>query len=346
MSHLHGRSCMIHRRGLLQAGAGLALAGFAGIGHGRSASPPVNSVDVHHHYLPPFFRERVAEDMRAAGGLTPEALAWTPERSLAVMDRAGVGMSVVSIAASNFDFPGGVDMARRCNAYAAQMAADHPGRFRFFAALPMPDIDAAIREAQHVLDDLGAAGVGILTNYRGIYLGDAAFAPLFEMLDARNAVVYVHPTNAPCCAGLVPAMLDAFLEFPFDTARTISSLLWSGTFSRFPGIRPIFSHGGGALPMVMERVQIAGIANPEAAARVPEGVAAALGRLRVDLATAANPVAFAAVRAWLPPSHILFGTDYPWGMPDRTMRQLEGLGLSPQDLAAIQGGNARALLGG
>lgn len=342
MSSKQSQPGHLSRREAIGGVAALALAA----GRARGAELPVQrgAIDIHHHFFPPFFKARVEAEMRAAGALTPEAVAWTPERSIAVMDRAGVETAVVSIAASSFNVLDGAELARRCNEYAAQMIADHAGRFRFFAALPMPNVEASIDEANYALDHLGASGIGLLTNYDTRLLSDPAFMPLFELLDRRKAVVYVHPTNAPCCVGLVPGVPDAFLEFPFNTARTITGLLWSGTLSRFPNMRLVLSHGGGALPMVIERIKMAAFAIKDAATLVPEGVDAVLARLHVDTATIVSPVAFAALRAWLPPSHILFGTDYPWGRPDRDLQHLAELHLPSVELAGIRRDNALALL--
>jgi predicted TIM-barrel fold metal-dependent hydrolase len=209
----------------------------------------------------------------------------------------------------------------------------------------MPDVDGAIREAERALRLDGAKGVGLLSNYDGRYLGEPEFAPLFDWLEKREAIVYVHPTDAPCCAGLVPGLATPLIEFPVDTGRTIASLLWSGTFSRCPRIRFVFSHGGGVLPMVAERVIAMGFVDRALAAKVPEGAAAALSRLYVDTASVTSAPAMAAVRAWLPPEHILYGTDFPWGTLAASRSALTRLGLPPEQLAAIESGNAAALLG-
>ncbi len=237
------------------------------------------------------------------------------------------------------------DVARECNDYAVVLGKEHPGRFAFFAALPMPEIDGAIREAERALAFDGARGVGLLSNYGGRYLGEPQFRPLFEWLNHRGAVVYVHPTDAPCCAGLVPQLATPLIEFPVDTARTIASLLWSGTLSAFPNIRFVFSHGGGALPMVAERVVAMGFVDRSLLAKVPEGATVALSRLYVDTASVTGAPAIAALTAWLPAGHILYGTDFPWGTLASSRAALGRLGLPTERLVAIESGNASALLG-
>lgn len=306
------------------------------------------AIDVHHHFLPPFYKPLVKGWMDAFATGVDAVLAWTPEASLAAMDEARVERAILSISSPGVHFgsdPQAGDVARECNDYAAALGRRHPGRFGFFAALPMPDVDGAIREAERALALDGVHGVGLLSNYAGRYLGDPAFRPLFEWLGARGTQVYVHPTDAPCCAGLVPELATPLIEFPVDTGRTISSLLWSGVLSAYPELRFIFSHGGGVLPMVAERVIAMGFVNPELAARVPEGAATALAKLYVDTASVTTPGAMAALQAWLPEEQILYGTDFPWGTLAASRASLARLQLPPDRLTAIERANAARLLG-
>ena len=306
------------------------------------------AIDVHHHFLPPFYKPLAKPWLDKFATGVSAVLAWTPEASLAAMDEAAVRTAILSISSPGVHFGDdrqAADVARACNDYAAGLRKSHPGRFQFFAALPLPDVDAAIREAERALALDGCRGVGVLSNYGGGYLGEPRFKPLFDWLDRRGAIVYAHPTDAPCCAGLVPGLATPLIEFPVDTARTIASLLWSGTLSAHPNIRFIFSHGGGALPMVAERVIAMGFVDPALAARVPEGAPAALSRLYVDTASVTGKPAMAALTAWLPADHILYGTDYPWGTLAASRAALGRAGLAPGELAAIESANAAALLG-
>jgi len=339
---------MTFTRRTMIAGTAATLAVAAS---GRGADGPrfaTSAIDVHHHFLPPFYKPLAKPWLDAFATGVAAVMAWTPESSLAAMDEAGVRTAILSISAPGVHFGDSAqaaDVARECNDYAALLCHDHPSRFQFFAALPLPDADAAIREAERALALNGARGVGMLSNYGGQYLGEERFRPLFEWLNRRGAVVYVHPTDAPCCAGLVREVATPLIEFPVDTARTIASLLWSGTLSAHPGIRFIFSHGGGALPMVAERVIAMGFVDPALAAKVPEGAPAALARLYVDTASVTGKPALAALTAWLPSDHILYGTDFPWGTLAASRQALLRSGLSAQQLAEIETGNAAKLLG-
>jgi predicted TIM-barrel fold metal-dependent hydrolase len=337
----------VTRRTMLQAGtAALMLGGAA-----RAQSQPqfaTAAIDVHHHFLPPSYKPYVQSWMDRFATGVDAVMAWTPEASLAAMNEAKVERAILSISSPGVHFgddAAAIAIAHDCNDYAAALGVEHAGRFGFFAALPMPDVDGAIREAERALKLDGSHGVGLLSNYGGRYLGEPEFRPLFQWLAARNALVYVHPTDAPCCAGLVPELATPLIEFPVDTARTISSLLWAGVFSAFPTIRFIFSHGGGVLPMVAERVIAMGFVNRELGARVPEGAAKALSTLYVDTASVANPAAMAALQQWLPTEQILYGTDFPWGTLASSRAGLARLQLGADTLAAIEHRNAARLLG-
>ena len=224
------------------------------------------------------------------------------------------------------------------------MQSDYKGRFGHFATLPLPDVDGSLREIEYLYGTLGADGIALTTNYDDKYPGEDAFAPVFDELNRRNAVVYFHPTAASFAFNRVKNIPPPTIEFPFDTTRTITSLLFSGTFSRCPNIRWIFSHGGGALGMVANR--LAGLAKnrPELAARVPNGVKAELGKLYLDVVGVTTPGALAAVLDIVPMSQLLFGTDFPFWKPEETIHGLAGLKLSPTDLAAIERGNALKLM--
>ena len=307
-------------------------------------------IDVHHHILPPDYA-RLVGDARIGplilSGKTPE---WTPAHSIAAMDRNGIECAVTSISAPGVWFGEAEatrSLTRLCNDYAARLRVDHPGRFGMFASLPLPDVDASLAEIAYVFDTLKADGVGLMTNIGGVYPGDAKFAPVFDELNRRKAVVYFHPTAAPCsnCLSEIPA---ATLDFPFDTTRAVTSLLFGGTMARCPDIKFVFSHAGGTVPFLADRMARL-VARPDFKAKVPNGVIPELQRLYYDTALSANARTFAALLALVAPSQIVFGSDYPFA-PEPTLTQtvegLAGLGLPADTLAAIERGNALRVLGG
>lgn len=309
---------------------------------------PGHRIDVHHHILPPDYVRAVGDHRIGpliVAGKTPE---WTPQISIAAMDRNGIERAITSISAPGLWF-GDADqtrtLTRACNEYAAELRTDFPDRFGLFASLPLPDIEASLREIAYALDVLKADGIGLLTNYDGKYPGDAHFRPIFDELHCREAVVYFHPAAADCCCGHldVPA---ATLEFPFDTTKAVTSLLFGGTFARCRNIKFIFSHAGGAVPFLAERIaRLENHSNHRDS--VPDGVLFELRRLFFDTALSANPLAFSSLLKLVAPDKVLFGSDYPFA-PEATMaatvKGLADLGLAPDVLYAIERTNALSLL--
>jgi predicted TIM-barrel fold metal-dependent hydrolase len=234
-------------------------------------------------------------------------------------------------------------MARTCNDFAAEMMRDYPGRFGLFATLSMLDIDATLKEIEYVFNTLHADGVGLQTNYGDKWLGDAAYKPVFDELNRRKAVVYVHPLVAACCAGLSVGAFPAVIEVPHDTTRTVTSLLLSGGLARWRDIKWLFSHAGGTVPMLAGRIDAFYGARPNRAEFAPDGIEGELRKLHYDTANATSAPAMAALTKLVPVSQITFGSDYPYFQLDQAAN-LKKLGFSDSDLAAIESGNAMRLV--
>src|SRR5262245_23158747 len=186
------------------------------------------------------------------------------------MDRNCITSAVISVSAPGvlLDDPGKTSrLARTCNEFAAQMVADHPTRYGMFASLPLPDTRASLLELNYAVDVLHAEGIVLMTNYRDRYLGDPDFAPI---LNRRKTVVYVHPTTCSCNVDVLPDNPACLIEFPPDSTRTITSLLFSGTFFRCPDIRFIFSHAGGTLPFLANRIATIAALDRHLAAQTPD----------------------------------------------------------------------------
>ncbi len=298
-------------------------------------------IDVHHHF-------------NAPGGRSgrPD---WSPLATLAAMDAAGVRAAI--------GWPGPVvaadaasarARARFLNEFGAGIAQAHPTRFGLFASLPaLTDAEGALHEIAYAFDQLHADGIGLLTQYGDKWLGDPAFVPVFEELNRRAAVVFVHPTalgeNCNCGAlGYQTAGISqAWLEYPFNTARTILNLMVAGTFRRFPAIRFIFCHGGGAFTSLMSR--ITGLKGwfemgPERLdALFPDGVDAEFARLHFECAQAYAPQNMALLRSLVPTSQILFGSDFDRFALQHSIEQFEQLELPDGVRTAIAHGNATRL---
>jgi predicted TIM-barrel fold metal-dependent hydrolase len=312
-----------------------------------TGSTCARAIDVHHHILPPAYIDAARRMNRLAdvSGADAKRLNWTVADSLAAMDAAGIRTAIVSISTPGIwwgDAAVATDVGRACNEYAFELSREHPGRFGFFAALPLPDINASLAEIAYSFEHLGAMGVGLMTNYDARWPGDPAFAPVFEDLDRRNAVVFVHPTVAECCRGLIPGVGPSVIEYPLDTTRAITSLLASGTFARFPNIRWIFAHGGGAVPMLAARIARVLKTDP---ANVPNGALHELERIYFDVALATSRPAFAAMLAFTSVTNLLFGTDFPFMPVEDVNDGLRALALSADELLAIECRNARSIFG-
>ncbi|KAL4794668.1 hypothetical protein BDV19DRAFT_364586 [Aspergillus venezuelensis] len=230
----------------------------------------MNRIDVHHHFIPPAYVEAYkATPGDPSGWHLPT---WTPESSLSLMAAHSTRTAILSLTAPGTSIlshspPDSATLARKVNLYAASLHAQHPTRFGFFASLPhltVESIPAALTELVYALDTLHADGVTLYTRYSGTgYLGHKAFSPLWDELNRRGAVVFVHPTNTasgagapgkPAEADLVnPSLPQPVIDYPHETCRAAMDLILSGTITRNPRVRIILSHGGGTLPVLATR---------------------------------------------------------------------------------------------
>ena len=306
------------------------------------SSPTAHRIDVHHHHTPPPYVAALT-----AKNIPGPVRDWTPEKSLADMDKAGVATALTSIttpALRFLDEAGARKLARECNEYTATLVTDSRGRFGMFAAMPMPHVEGTLQEIAYALDTLKADGIGLLTSYGDKWLGDPAFTPVLEELNRRRAVVYTHPTTANCCGNLIPDVPESIIEWGTDTTRTIASLVFSGSAARFRDVQLIFSHGGGTLPFLTERFLRLPLINKNLATRVPNGVEHELKRFYYDTAQAAHPYALASLTKLIPVSQIVFGTDFPYRTAAEHVKGLTDYGFSASDLQSIDRDNAVRLL--
>lgn len=288
-------------------------------------------IDVHHHIIPPVYTEAIYRHglQLHAGAPLPK---WTPEKSLEVMDLNGIQRAITSLTTPGAHLGGGVgqasDLARACNEYSADLCQQHPERFGSFALLPLPFTEAACAEAIHALDVLKADGVVLFGSNDGVFLGDPRLEELMAELDRRAAVVFVHPNLHQTSEQLGMQAPGFLIEFLCDTTRAAVNLILTGTLEKYPRIRWILAHGGGFLPYVAWRVSQAG-ALPQFQDKAPQGVMAYLKRFYFDTALSPSRYSMAALKALVEPSHILFGSDFPFAPAPLTTLQCQTLEENP-----------------
>ena len=305
-------------------------------------------IDVHHHLLPDFFKAA-----QTAGGFPGTAYRpfpeWSPERSLGLMDRQGIASAILSFTAPGIwfgDIAATRETARRCNDCLAEMKAAHPGRFGGFAMLPLPDVDASLAELGRSLDELGLDGMVHLTQVDGRYPGHADYRPVYEELNRRGAVVFLHPTYAPASEEKDYLVPRPIVDYPGETGRAVAHLLFTGALADFPRIRFIAPHAGGTLPFLAHRIGLFDDLTPHRE-KYPEGARHYLERLWYDTALSGDPAVLDALRALARPDRLLFGTDYPYIPGEIADSETAGLdayaGFTGDDRRAMERDNALAL---
>jgi predicted TIM-barrel fold metal-dependent hydrolase len=310
-----------------------------------------NRIDVHAHYLGGTMGELIAAGVRLPGNYKMPVL-WTVDETLAHMDRNEIGTQILSIPWGGVGTAEDPDLAvrfcRSVNEECAELIAKYPDRFGAFASVPLNSPDLALAEIAHGVDELGLDGVVLTTNSLGRYFGQACYEPILAELDRRRIPVFVHPIDSPCIKELSLGRPSSVVEFPFDTARTITNAIYGGVFQRYPDLTLILAHAGGALPALGWR-----IAEHTAMGRGGEDadidahhVADVLRGLYYDTALAGSGHSLLPALQVTGADHILFGTDWP-AAPEptvvHTIDNLEAFGFSDDELSGIERSNAIAL---
>jgi aminocarboxymuconate-semialdehyde decarboxylase len=238
------------------------------------------------------------------------------------------------------------DLARQCNDYLASLAQDHPDRFGGFAFLPLPDIDASLVEIERVVDVLKLDGVCLLTSVDERYMGHPDFEPVYEELNRRRVVTFIHPCYPPGTEARdwnIPRMI---IDYPFETTRVATNLIMNGVMERHRDIPFILSHAGGTLPFLAHRLVVCEKMT-QLQDNYPEGVLAYIKRFYFDTALSGDKVPLDALSAIVDPSRILFGSDYPYVSEEVAAAETAGFdaygGFDEATFAAINRGNAEKL---
>ena len=306
-------------------------------------------IDVHSHLLPAEFVAALKQE----GRLTDEGFPlprYDAEAHLRWMDEAGIQTSVLTLAAPQ---PQSAAVVRQCNETAARLRSENPGRFLFCAALPLPNVEAAIREAIYALDTLKADGIKLATNAQGQYLGAPELDTLFDVLSQRRAVVILHPHRPePVNRQVMQQTPLAMQEYLSETTRAVSNMISRNVLARYPGLRVVVPHCGAYLPLAVPRMKSL---TPVMQANKMVGeidYEANLAALYYDLAGAHSPEVIRMLLSVTTPDHLLYGSDYPYVAPQvltASLQRMHQYLAAEPDLAPfremILQGNAQRLFG-
>ncbi len=313
----------------------------------------ISSIDVHTHILPSSYLAALDElgvsTFEEDGFPEPS---WSEEAHLDFVEQTNQAFEIVSISSPHIhkgDDALAARLARAINDETAALCRRHPDKFGFAALLPLPAVNETIAEIARAYDELGAIGVKVPSNAHGVYFGDPVLDPVLQALDERHAVVTIHPC-APTAVpeGIFTAGPKPLFEFLADTTRLVINLITCNVISRYPNIRWVVPHCGSFLPEVTHRLM--GIAQILGAQGLmePVDVQGALRALYFDVAGNALPVMLPALLQVADPTHILYGSDFPY-TPVPMIAQIKETLASDQRLApyaqAIMHDNAAALYG-
>jgi len=305
------------------------------------------TIDTHHHMLPDFFWQETENAHAPVGGLAP--LRWSPDVTVSFMDDAGIDVAVVSLSTPgvhNGDSAKARTLARRCNEFAATLVQAKPDRFASFACLPLPAVDASLEELAYAMDVLKLDGCVLFTNAHGVYLGDAVLEPIFDELERRDAVVFVHPNPSPDVAAHSLGLPDNVIDFPTDTNRVVAQMHYTGRFARTPNVKYIFSHAGGSILYLAARFAIIDEMGFVPGAEQRGTAADMFRRMYWDTALAASDPVLRMLRDVAGVTQVLFGTDFPYQRQDlaaRSKHVVQRAALNDGERIDMLGGNAARL---
>ena len=306
-------------------------------------------IDVHSHLITPEFVSALETEGRVMDEGFPLPK-YNVENHLRWMDEAGVETSVLTLAAPQ---PSSAKVVRQTNETAARIKKEHPGRFMFCAALPLPDVSKAIEEVKYALDVLKADGIKLATNVNGQYLGAPELDTLFSVLSERKAVVILHPHRPePVNRQVMQQTPLAMQEYLSETTRAVSNMISRNVLARYNNIKVVVPHCGAYLPLAIPRMKSL---TPVMQANKMVGeidYEANLRTLYYDLAGAHSPEVIRMLLTITTPDHLLYGSDYPYVAPQvltQSLQRMQQYLTTEPDLAAyremILHKNAEWLLG-
>jgi aminocarboxymuconate-semialdehyde decarboxylase len=310
-------------------------------------------IDVHAHYfsrefMQLFERLGAGADRVEAGNrlLQPDRASDLTER-FAAMDRAGIDKEILSISGSAPYFHergAAIEGTRFANDMYAELVRDEPRRFAAFGSMPLPHVDAALDEIARCLDELGFWGMTINTSILGIPAADPRFDPVYDELNRRGAVLFLHPAGLACGSQpLIDSGLTWPLGAPFEDTMCVLEFMQAGFSLRWPNIKLIVPHLGGTLPFLMQRLD-------HMAHRFMPGKGTPSEIVRTfwyDTVNGYGPSLHAAIATY-GLDRIVFGTDWPYWKGDAHQLAADYLAASGLDAAAVEAiswGNLKPLFG-
>ncbi len=321
-------------------------------------------IDFHNHYYPPAYLEalrsgdtnvRVTTDTEGNPRLHYPGdynIAVRGHRDIdyreEVLQELGVDTQVLSLTTPGTHVESKATAARLASlvndAFAA-VVQDKRGRFAALATLPLNDPEAAVRELLRACTELGFPGAMLFSNVNGVALADARFWPLYEAADGLGAVLHIHPTNPVGVEAMTEYWLMPLVGFLFDTTLAAAKLVFSGVAERFPRIRWVVGHLGGAIPYLAERLDRGYHAFRDCREHLTRPPSEVLKRFYYDTVNF-DPGALQLAAAFAGADHLLAGSDYPHqiGSIPKMLQAIHGMQVSELEQAGVLGDNAARLL--
>ena len=317
-------------------------------------------IDIHAHVVDRAYLEDLVNDaglvaQPAPGGQTllrkqGHTVAWYREpmfdieSRLREMDRLGIAMRILSLSTPNvYEWRGArqVEAARRMNDVTAGLCRAHPGRFGGLGSLPLDDIDASLAELDRITGELGLHGVMIGSNIGGLPLNHPRFEPVWARIDALRLPVFEHPMFPANTSDMEEFELPLRVGFVFDTTVAAARMIYAGIFERYPNFPYIMAHTGGALLMILERLDNGYRLFPDCRAHISRLPSEYAKNLYYDTACFYGP-ALAMAHAIVGAEHLLWGSDDPYIGADTA--HVDSMPIPEVEKTKILGGNAARLL--
>jgi aminocarboxymuconate-semialdehyde decarboxylase len=322
-------------------------------------------IDFHNHYYPPAYLEALERGpstvriTRDSGG--NPCLHYPGDYNVAVrghrdidyreqvLRETGVDTQVLTLTTpgTHVEEPAAAArLAGLVNDAFARVVADKRGRFAALATLPLNDPAASVTEFRRAMEQLRFRGAMVFSNVNGVALADQRFWNLYEVANEREAVLFIHPTNPVNVEAMKDYWLMPLVGFLFDTTLAAAGLVFSGVVERFPRIRWVLGHLGGAIPYLAERLDRGYGAFPECRKNIAQSPSTYLKRFYFDTVNF-DPRAVEFAISFAGAGQILAGSDYPHqiGSIEKMLESIGALRIAEEDRARILGGNAARLLG-